>query len=207
MKKYFFAICLIFICFINFQAQKKISSEEYKVYAVILKDIYHVNFKEYKTKSAFVILNNTFQIKDIDTYKIDKIKSLLSNFRRANKTIAVFEEKIPVKYDYEIIDKSKIDELLKIGREELEIKEAEYKKLNIGITQGNDYIWNPFYKKYPGSNGYYQFSKTGFSSNRNFAVLHVERKAGSSGDSTIYILKKIRGKWKIHFSYGHGWVS
>ena len=207
MKKCFFVLCLIFICFAKVPAQRKISAEEYKVYAAILKDIYQINFNEYKTKSAFVILNSTFQPDFVGTYKVSKIKGLLNNFRRANKTIAVLDEQISVKYDYTIIDKSEIDVLLKIGEANLKIQEAEYKKRNIGIRGGSDYIWEPFYKKFPNANGYYQFSKTGFSSNRKFAVVYVERKAGSSGDSTIYILKKIKGIWKINFSYGGSWVS
>lgn len=207
MKKYFLAVFLIFFCFINFSAQAKISTEEYKIYAVILKNIYRVNLKEYKIKSSFVILNNTFQPIDIDTYKIDKIKGLLNNFRRANETIAVLDKRIPVKFNYTIIDKSEIDELLKIGSKELEVKKAEYKKRNMGIRWGNSYVWKPFNEKFPNSNGYHQFSKIGFSSKRNFAVVYVDREAGFSNDFTIYILKKSKGNWTINFSYGWGGVS
>lgn len=205
MKKIIFTVLLICIYGLNLYAQPNASKEEYKVYASILKDIYSQNLKEYETKSSFVILNETFKPDNFSRYKINRIRGLLRNFKQRNMTSAKLEESFQVNYNCEIISKSKMDALLTIGRNELERIKAEYKSRNIGIAYEDDIVWKPFYEKYPNSNGYYKFSRVGFSSDKRIALVLVKREASDSGDLMQYILKKIKGKWVFYFAYGSRW--
>ena len=208
MKKAIFTVLLISFLGFNAFAQSNLSREEYAIYASILESIYQDNWKQYKTKTSFVILDDTFKPGYEDESDIGKMKGMSKDFNRKNQTSAKIERLFPIKYEYEITSKSKVDELLEIGRKELDrIKEDIKRNNKPQITWGSSIVWKSFDEKYPNSNGYYQFSRVGFSSNKRFALVRVEREASESGDSMFYILRKVKGKWKIYSFGGGHWIA
>ena len=196
MKINFFAALLICVCSLNIFAQSKITKEEYAVYASVLKIIYADNLEENKTKLSFVIIDTTQQPDNpIGIRKVNKIRGLINNFRQRNKESVKLEKSFPIKYRYEMVNKSEIDRLL----------ESEKRKdtLSEDAAEG----WKTFERKYPDSNGYYQFSRIGFSSGREFALIHIKRSAAHGGNQTNYVLRKKKGLWTLYLAYGGGWVA
>ena len=189
---------LIFVCSFSLFAQSSVTKEEYAVYARVLRYIRLENLEQSKTAFSFVILDDTFKPKDITEYKNGRFRSLSKDFKLKNLTSSKLEKSFPVNYDYEITNQSQIDELLKIGGKEFERIEAEYKLRNIGITDKNSFVWEPFYAKYPNADGYYRFSRVGFSSGKIFALVSVEGQGGFWSSNMECILKKTNGKWIIY---------
>ena len=203
MQKIIFTILLMCVSGISLFAQTGVTKEEYAVYAAILQNIYAENLKEYETESSFVILDKTFQTDNIIEDEFDDINGFAKDFNQKNKTSTKFEKLFPVDYRYYITEKSEINELLEIGEKEL----AKAKLGGIGISFGSSIVWKPFYEKYPNSNGYYQFSRIGFSSKGKSALVFMERDASSSDDSNWFILKKIKGKWEVYSIGGGGGIE
>lgn len=206
MRKIIFAIFLIYVCVFIVSAQSKISKEEYDVYAVVLKRIYQESLRDYNTELSFVVLDKTFKPDGI-AFKDNQIKSLIKDFNRKNRFPAVVNKLIPLKYRYEVISQSEIDELLKIGKKEFDEfqEKSRYRGVEI-VTYGGE-VWKPFYQEYPDANGYYQLSRVGFNKNKTFALVCLEREAGLSNDTGHYLLKKVKGKWKIYQAIGWGGVA
>ena len=58
--------------------------------------------------------------------------------------------------------------------------------------------WQDFYKEYPDAGGYWIFSRAGFNSARNEAVLSVSHWCGElCGAGHLYLLAKQNGRWKV----------
>jgi hypothetical protein len=58
--------------------------------------------------------------------------------------------------------------------------------------------WEEFYKKYPNSAGYWQFSRPGFNSARDTAWLYVVHACGGlCGTGHLYLLSKENGHWTV----------
>jgi len=60
--------------------------------------------------------------------------------------------------------------------------------------------WKEFYKKYPNSAGYWQFSRSGFNSARDTAWLYVVHAcSGLCGTGHLYLLSKENGHWTVKY--------
>jgi hypothetical protein len=58
--------------------------------------------------------------------------------------------------------------------------------------------WQEFYKKYPKSSGYWEFSRPGYNATRDEALLYVDHYCGGDcGTGYLYVLSKQRGKWTV----------
>jgi hypothetical protein len=58
--------------------------------------------------------------------------------------------------------------------------------------------WSDFYKKYPDAGGVWTFSRPGYNSARNEAVLSVSHACGElCGTGHLYFLTKLDGQWKV----------
>lgn len=65
-----------------------------------------------------------------------------------------------------------------------------------GVGRG----WEEFYKKYPNSAGYWQFSRPGFNSAHDTAWLYVVHSCGGlCGTGHLYLLSKENGQWTIKY--------
>jgi len=63
-----------------------------------------------------------------------------------------------------------------------------------GVGRG----WQEFYSKYPKSAGYWQFSRPGYNSSRDEAMLYVGHSCGGlCGTGHLYLLSKQNGKWTV----------
>lgn len=209
MRKLIFAIILLFICNFALSAQSKLTEEEYSVYAAILKKIRPDSLKDNTTQIYFVILDITGNSYTYDERKVSKIRGLAKHFKLVNKSPAKIENSFPIKQRYEITNISEIKKLLDLGgREFNETQQKRREKGQAIFAEDDGTYWKYFNKKYSSSGGYYQFSRVGFSSNKQFALVNLEyRGESSSGSSTSYILKKTRGKWNIYSSGGYSWIS
>ncbi|HEY0426893.1 MAG TPA: hypothetical protein VGC76_03710 [Pyrinomonadaceae bacterium] len=204
MRKAFFTILLTTFCGLNILAQANVEREEYDVYAFVLKDIYKENIRTYSSAADFVILDRTIEC---DSSDMTRIKGLKKDLEQKNQTSFVLERKFPVKYTYFLINQDELDKFFAEGKiESNKILEETKKQGKVGIDMGG-LIWQPFYQKYPEAVGYNSFSRVGFSPNRQFAALCVASEASFNGFSRIYILKKVKGKWKIHFSSQDVWAA
>jgi hypothetical protein len=63
-----------------------------------------------------------------------------------------------------------------------------------GVGRG----WQDFYKKYLKSAGYWQFSRPGYNSTRDEALLYVVHSCGGRcGTGDLYLLSKQNGQWTV----------
>jgi hypothetical protein len=208
MKNLIFGFAIFCLCNPPLFAQTRITNEEYAVYASVLRHINRENLKEDKIKYSFVILNEILKPNIVGNSQSSKIKGLIKDFKLKNGNPTKLRNLIPVNFIYQIIGKNEIDEFLKIGNQYLEKIEAEYKTRNVEIGFGkSEIIWKPFYEKYPKSDGYYKFSRVGFSTDKRFAMVNIERESGSSGESAEYILSKVKGKWQFYSGSGTIWME
>jgi hypothetical protein len=63
-----------------------------------------------------------------------------------------------------------------------------------GVGRG----WQEFYRKYPRSGGYWQFSRPGYNSTQDEALLYVVHSCGGlCGTGHLYLLSKQNGQWSV----------
>ncbi len=209
MKKIALLLFLVLFCGSNLLAQKKLTQEEYAVYASVLKVIYKENRETYSNKSEFVILNETKVDPELELPTSRKYKNLVDDFSRKNSTSAVIERKFPRgKYSetYYLVSQTEIDAIFEKGQIEYE-KRYAVDKLNPSIINpgGTGTTWIPFYEKYPEASGLHFLSRIGFSG--QFALVQVKGDHSWNGFTRNYILKKVKGKWKVITFDGSEWIS
>ncbi|MGI8494094.1 MAG: hypothetical protein ACR2L1_02115 [Pyrinomonadaceae bacterium] len=209
MKKTAFLIFLVLFCGSSLLAQTKLTQEEYAVYASVLKVIYEHNRKTYSNKSEFVFINETKVDSELELPASKRYKNLISDFNRRNLTSAIIEKKFSrgaYSETYYLTTQAEVDELFKKGR-----IEAEKRRVEAELNSSGRYLGSPtascmlFYQKYPESSGHYNLSRVGFSG--QFAMIQVKGDLCWNGFSRNYILKKIKGKWKIITFDGSEWIS
>lgn len=209
MKKIAFLTFLILFCAFNLSAQTKLTQEEYNVYASVLRVIYKENRQTYSNKSEFVFVNKTkFAPELLPSDR--KYGNLVKDFNRKNSISGTIEKKFPrgaYSETYYLVSQAEIDELLKAGRIEAEKRRAEIELTNPNVhyIETGAEVWMTFYQKYPESSGVYNLSRVGFSG--QFAMVQVEGERIWNGFTRNYILKKVKGKWKVITSGGSEWIS
>jgi hypothetical protein len=125
-----------------------------------------------------------------------------------NLTSGIIEKSLPpgaYSETYHLVTQKEIDELFEKGQIEYnkryEVEKSDKSNMNPGGS-----IWRPFYEKYPESSGYYTLSRVGFSG--LFAMVEVKRSDMHSGFSHAYILKRVKGRWKIvDLIIGSEWIT
>ena len=199
MKNLIFIFLLVGFFNCPLFSQSKITNEEYKIYAVVLKEIYHDNLTIFNEKTSFVILNETVKPALFDNSDEWKMKGLSKDFRKKNEAIASLNGQFPVKYKYDFVSKGELEQFFEIGKRNVkEIRKGE--TTHFIIPNLNDIYWKPFYEKFSDANGYYSFSRIGFDSTKEFAILEVYGEGCDwSSDSTFILIKTKRG-WKIYNS-------
>lgn len=207
MQKKAFLILLIILWASSLSAQKNVTPNEYPVYASVLKDIYKVNRETYSSKSEFVIINQTAVDQELELPSNRKYKNLIKAFKRKNTTPGFLERKFPrgaYSETYYLVPQAEIDALNEKARIEYKRRYA-IEKLNPSIAYPGGSSWTTFFQTYPEASGYYYLSRVGFSG--QFAIVHVKGDLGWNGFSRIYILKRLKGKWKTISFSGSRWIS
>ena len=232
--KVIFTVLLIAFSSFNLFAQTTLTKEEYGVYAAVMNEIYArntkhneiyaKNSKDNEIETSFVIFENTVEpnletlehnIKnqrildylDItvppNSSKTFVFDDLLKNLEENNENSAKLDGRIPIDYKYSFISKDELDNLLKEGKKEYE---EELKRCNC-VFIGAGSIWQPFFRKYRSYQGYYSFSKVGFSSDKQFALVFFKTESGDHGSSTFYVLEKTNDKWEVMKALGSYRIS
>ena len=201
VKKSGLLIFLILVGVASLLAQAKIDAKEYDVYATVLKEIYKHNRATYTGKSEFVFINQTKVDPELELPKTRKYRSLVNDFKRKNLSPGTVERKFPrgaYSESYQLVPQAEIDVINEKARLEYE-KRYAVEKLDPSVGNPGGWSWATFYQRYPDASGYYYLSRVGFTG--QFAIVHVKGDLGWNGFSRIYILKKVKGKWKtINFS-------
>ena len=208
MRRTVFAFLLLCICNCIIFAQAKITAEEYSVYSGVLREVQKENLEFNKAEFSFLILETMLKPEYIGQYKAKRFRGMVKDLKSKADTSVKLDKLIPTKYQYQITNKSKIDELLNIGSKKLEELNAnsEGKKSRwSGFEQ--EIVWKPFHKYFPDINGYHQFSRVGFSPSRKSALDFTKRNGIWGGESFRYLFKKVKGEWKLYSVDGRGWVS
>jgi len=207
MQKIAFLIFVILFCGLNISAQTKLTQEEYAVYASVLKVIYKENRETYSNKSEFVIIDETKVDPEIDLPSSRKYKNLVADFNQKNSISGIVERKFPrgaYSETYYLVSQVEIDDINEKARIEYE-KRFAVEKLNPSIANPGGSSWTLFYQKYPEASGYYILSRVGFGG--QFAMVQVEGDLGWNGFSRTYILKRVKGKWRIVTFSGSEWIT
>ncbi len=200
-------IFLILVCGTSLLGQTRLESEEYAVYASVLKSIYEHNRDTYSNKSEFVIINQTMIDPEVEMPSEKKYRSLINDFNRANLFSAVIERNFPpgeYSETYHLVSQAEIDELNEKGRIEYKQRFAK-DRLDPTIINPGGVRYTVFFEKYPESSGYYSPSRVGFSGQH--AVVQVKGDLGWRGFSRFYLLKKLNGEWQITNFGGIEWIS
>jgi hypothetical protein len=206
MKKIIFATFLICLSSINLFAQANSGKEEYAVYDAALRNIHGEWTKQSDATVSFVVLEDTVKLdfvpsgmnkKSISEYVNNKFtyskKDLLTDFTANNQNSVKLEKQSPTDYEYDFVSKAELENLMTEGRKEFG---DGLKRCNCVIFE-DTFSWQPLRRKYPNTYGIYQFSRVGFSSDKKYALVFVNREAGDSGDASFYILEKTDDKWKV----------
>ena len=197
-------------CAFNLSAQTKLTQEEYAVYASVLKVIYKENRETYSNKSEFVFINETKVDPELELPSSRKYRNLVKDFNRKNSFSGIVDKKFPrgaYSETYYLVSQAEVDELLEEGRVEAEKRRAERKlnNPNVRYIETGTETWITFYQKYPESSGVHALSRVGFSG--QLAMVQVKGERSWNGFTRNYILKKVKGKWKIITSSGSEWIS
>src|SRR5258708_125572 len=96
------------------------------------------------------------------------------DFERKARSSCVLQPQFGNATSYKLITRGELDKVFKGGR------------------------WQDFYKKYPEAGGVWSFSRPGYNSARNEAVLSVGHGCGElCGTGHLYFLVKQNGEWKV----------
>jgi len=101
-------------------------------------------------------------------------ESVAKDFVAKNKTPHLLARKFPVKQEYVLLSEQEADEIFKHG------------------------WWDDFYRKYPNSGGITEFSRVGFNSRGNQALVGAGNSSGGlAGIGLIILLDKEGGTWRV----------
>ena len=104
------------------------------------------------------------------------IGTAIEDFVKVNQTKWLLQEKFKFEIPYKLVS-----------------TETIYSVIN-PFTEKED--WKPFYKQYPDSGGFIDFSAVGFNAEKTVAVVSVGRWGGKlCGEGEYYVLQKKDGKW------------
>ena len=107
-----------------------------------------------------------------------------------------------LKHEHYVVDKNELEKLFQLGRDKAEkerrIFEESNKDRKLIFTASDESVWSPFYKNFRGANGYYKFTRIGFSKTKKRAVLQVFGEGASWNSNETYILLKTKKGWKVY---------
>jgi hypothetical protein len=177
--------------------QPTITKQEYDVYSVVLNDILHLKGSD-KTE-RFLIYSETAYGPWILNSSYRKYKGLLANYRKKNRSSAKVEPRFDVKSRYSIVHKAELEFLLEKGEQDVKISRQQ--QLDCGNT------WKYFHEKFKNSNGYYRFSRVGFSWDGRWALVETEGQGGCWTSNSLHLLRWTKSGWKVFESVGGRTIS
>jgi hypothetical protein len=188
-------LLFIIACYSNSQVNRYVTKDEYSIYNLIINSVYADS-----GITDFIISDSTIshepdmkvaykkgkrlEINDLDRFKYhpDSLYWLSSdrdelsrNYFSANKNhCRIYADSIICSLTPHQISRDSINWIF------------------------SDNEWTTFYRLFPKSNGIINFSRAGFNSRHNQAVLYITHTRGGLDGVGLYILlHKLKGKWRI----------
>ena len=174
------------------QPVKKITliedKDEYAVYQAVLKQLFQNKFGQ------MIVLNK--EVTGCSTIIDRETEKQISR----DKLEELFNDCSGKKYgNYELIDNYFLPEDKIVLISEKELEKFFVSRCDLG--------WKSFYRKFPNSVGNTSFSRVGFDTERNFAVVNFgNQSACLAGGGQIVFLQKEKAVWKVKKSQ-MTWVS
>lgn len=211
MKYIYLTVLLMIIGSYSLFSQSVLTSEEYAVQNAVLEEVYTSFLDKYKTKVSFIILEDTVPLdfvpgktlgpaeyKDtVSNYSLTKLPSHLDDlgkdFRNTNKVPAIIKRQESRIFEYSVISDNELNSIFEEGKKQT----AECRKNSQPCGFGYEAGWQLLRKKYPNSNGYYRFSRAGFSTDRKTALLFFAIEGSGYERSSFYVLEKKEGNWQV----------
>jgi hypothetical protein len=101
-----------------------------------------------------------------------RFKDAIVNYKRVNDKPWLLQRWLRIEKDYKLVTADTIKVVLQDG-------------------------WDGFYRRYPGSGGYFTVSAVGFNEDKTLAVVHTGSSCGSlCGLWGFHLLEKVDGKWR-----------
>jgi len=206
----FSLVLIIFlVCPFGILGQRRVSREEYSIYAAALREVHRQDREQLCTVSPIVVLSSCAEPRLVilsttgggDTWIFGKdkniMKGLSGNFLLANQTRSVFQHRIPVRFHYDLISQLELNDLLYKSKAEYEVRKAELKRNCRSADCGSQ--WRYFYERFPNARQYYQLSRIGFSTNRKFCIVEINGTGeGCFRSGWTVWLKKVKGGWQMY---------
>lgn len=106
--------------------------------------------------------------------------AVLKNYRQENATVHHVLPGRALGYPYEVLPRADIVAIFE------ERDDAEHRS-----------PWNPFYRRYPDSGGYMQFSAVGFNDTKTRALVYIGHHCGNvCGGGSHHLMEKVDGQWR-----------
>ena len=200
-------IVAIGFCVSSACGQTAIGKDQYSIYAVVIRDIRDEVRRQEKTTPRIVLLSVTMKADNGLGKDSLLMKGLSRNFAKQNLSAAEVQNKFSVQFQIDLTDKSEIRDLLERGKIEYKKQQAELAKSGKAMASVCSPFWEYFYEKFPNSIEYYQFSRIGFSTNHQFAVVETIGEGSCSNSWWWHWLKRTRHGWVVYRRTFGGSVS
>jgi len=210
LYKFKTTLVLVIICFIgctnNSRITGSITKEEYDIYSIVIDSLYNRD-----SDSVFILPDSTernyfsenyrgfkngkwFEMNELDCLKNKDSIWVKSDCKELSNDYKASNEK------YFTINISQIKSSVKICQLSTD---ALHKIFNPTNKDG----WTEFYKLFPNAGGILHFSRIGFNTRRDQAVLyHSCGKSGLDGVGFYILLHKINSVWRIKV-IAESWIS
>ena len=186
--KYLLAIFLFALIPINYWQKsiesKPVESDDYLIYSLLLgydkspndgKPVKQLVIGELTLKSPKAKCEPEKMLVSAKKKLTPELKSAITNFEEKNQNSISVSKNFIIKKPYVLISAEELNQIFKKG------------------SNG----WESFYKKYPNSPGFIQFSQVGYNSNNTVAwVYSVLSCGGECADGSYYIFEKKGNSWK-----------
>lgn len=187
------AICILPFALPSSSHGQRIRADEYKIYSLVLRDVYKEQIHAGEERPSLVVLSETGRH---DNGFVEKeghrMKGLWGNLAHRNKYPARLSNRFPARYHVILAELTEIDGLIAKGKEE-----ATKRHNNFGWTCGPE-TWTYFYKRFPGAYQYFQLSRVGYSSNGKYAVVEIMGLGDGSNSNWTHWLQKTRRGWTVY---------
>jgi hypothetical protein len=202
MKFIFTSLCVVCLNFSIFG--QTLSREEYRIYGIVLDEVV-------KNSERFFVISDATEIGDTEDafesvipYKSDderieskelieswkpifgklKESGAYKNYNEKNKASVRLQNRLLTRKRYRLLKQYEIDKFLNVAKK----------------SSNPDKHRQLFSDKFQKAYRYYQFSRIGFNSDKQFAIVKIKDEGKFGSGLIYYILRKVNNWWKIYAS-------
>ena len=123
---------------------------------------------------------------DFDRVTPDVKSDTMSDFKAKNEKLALLERRLDLKTPCVFVSKDELDAIF---------------NEKMGILEDMGAGWRRFYERYPGAPGFIDFSRVGFDSKKEQALVYLAFEHDYMGGSTRFLVLSKAGKsWEVQKS-------